>query len=170
MKSIKYLFLITLFLFSGCAYKFNGASIPPDMKTVKVTLFENNAPLVVSNLSNLFTEDLKARIRNQSRLSIVENEADGVFEGRIQNYDIKPIAIQDNANPIAGANRLTITVSVKYTNNTKEFEKQSFEEVFSAYEDFSLAGQSLESQQQSLIKKVNAKLTENIFNRAFSQW
>jgi hypothetical protein len=170
MKQVKFLFILILFLLNGCAYKFNGASIPADMKTVNVKFFENNAPLVVSNLSQTFTEDLKSRIRNQSRLSIVENEADGVFTGNITGYDIKPIAIQDNSNPIAGANRLTITVSVKYTNNTKDFEKQSFEESFSAYEDFSLAGQTLQSQEQQLIKKVNAKLTENIFNRAFAQW
>ena len=170
MKSIQYAALIVVLLFSGCAYKFNGASIPAEMKTVKVTLFENNAPLVVSYLSNTLTEDLKARIRNQTRLSIVENDADGVFTGRITGYDIRPIAIQDNTNPIAGANRLTITVQVKYTNNTKDFEKQSFEESFSAFEDFSLAGQTLQSQELQLIRRVNAKLTENIFNRAFAQW
>lgn len=170
MKHIKFLFIIAFFALNGCAYKFSGASIPPTMKTVNVKFFENNAPLVVSNLSQTFTEDLKSRIRNQSSLSIVENEADGIFEGRITGYDIKPIAIQDNANPIAGANRLTITVEVTYTNNTKDFEKQSFKETFNAYEDFSLAGQTLQSQEQQLIKKVNAKLTENIFNRAFAQW
>ncbi|MDQ8053084.1 MAG: LptE family protein [Pedobacter sp.] len=170
MKPFKFIFPIVLLLLTGCAYKFNGASIPTDMKTVNVKFFENNAPLVVSYLAQSFTEDLKSRIRNQSRLSIIENDADGIFEGRITGYDIKPIAIQDNSNPIAGANRLTITVAVKYTNNTKDFEKQSFEESFSAYEDFSLAGQTLQSQEQQLIKKVNAKLTENIFNRAFAQW
>ena len=45
-----------------------------------------------------------------------------------------------------------------------------FEENFSAFTDFSLAGQSLQSQEQGLIKKVNIQLTENIFNRAFAQW
>lgn len=170
MKLFKLYIPVLFLMLTGCAYKFNGASIPADMKTVNVKFFENNAPLVVSNLSQTFTEDLKARIRNQSRLSIIESDADGVFEGRITGYEIKPIAIQDNTNPIAGANRLTITVAVKYTNNTKDFEKQSFEESFSAYEDFSLAGQTLQSQEQQLIKKVNAKLTDNIFNRAFAQW
>jgi hypothetical protein len=169
MKKLIFSFAILLSLLSGC-YSFKGATIPPDMKTVRVVYFENNAPLVVSNLSQVFTEDLKTRIRNQSRLSIVENGGDGVFEGRITGYDIKPIAIQDNNNPIAGATRLTITVSVKYTNNTKDFEKQSFEETFSQFEDFSVTTQTLQSQEQQLIRKINAKLTENIFNRAFAQW
>lgn len=153
---------------SGCGYKFNGASIPPDMKTINVQFFENNAPLVVPNLSQVFTEDLKERIRTQTPLNIVQSEAQAKFEGRITGYDIKPIAIQDNAKPIAGANRLTITVAVKYTNTLNT--KQSFDETFTAFTDFSLAGQSLQSQEQALIKKVNVQLVENIFNRAFAQW
>lgn len=164
----KLIVILAVIALSGCSYKFNGASIPVDMKTVNIRFFENNAPLVVPNLSQQFTEDLKERVRTQSRLSIIQNDAQAVFEGRITVYEIKPISIQDNTKPIAGANRLTITVSVKYTNNLDA--KQSFEESFSAFTDFSLAGQSLQSQEQGLIKKVNTQLTENIFNRAFAQW
>jgi hypothetical protein len=164
----KLIFILAVMVWSGCSYKFNGASIPVDMKTVTVRFFENNAPLVVPNLSQQFTEDLKERIRTQSRLSITQNDGQAVFEGRITGYDIKPIAIQDNSAPVAGANRLTITVSVKYTNELDP--KQSFDESFSAFVDFTLAGQSLQSQEQSLIKRVNMQLSENIFNRAFAQW
>ena len=163
----KLLIILAVIAITGCGYKFNGASTE-GLKTVNVQFFENNAPLVVPNLSQQFTEALKERIRNQSRLNLVQNEASAAFEGRITGYEIKPIAIQDNTKPVAGANRLTITVSVKYTNNVDE--KASFEEPFSAFVDFSLAGQTLQSQEQRLIKEVNVKLTENIFNRAFAQW
>jgi hypothetical protein len=167
MKKIL-LFLVVVIL-SGC-YSFNGASTD-GIKTVKIPIFENNAPLVVSYLSSRFTESLKERIRNQSKLIIVEGDADVSFEdSRITGYDIKPIAIQDNSNPIAGANRLTITVQVKYTVNSDSKTSKSFNESFSAFEDFSLAGQSLQSQEERLIRLVSAKLTENIFNRAFAQW
>lgn len=164
----KLVFILAVFMLSGC-YSFKGSSTD-GLKTVKVEFFENNAPLVIPNLSQQFTEDLKERIRTQSKLSITQNEADVVFTGRITGYDIRPIAIQDNKAPVAGANRLTITVMVKYTNNTEFKESKSFEQSFTAFEDFSLAGQSLESQQQKLIKLVNVKLTENIFNQAFAQW
>lgn len=163
----KWILLLITTVFWGCGYKFNGASTE-GLKTVNVQFFENNAPLVVPNLSQQFTEDLKERIRTQSKLNITQNEADGLFEGRITGYEIKPIAIQDNTRPVAGANRLTITVAVKYTDNIEA--KRSFEENFTAFTDFSLAGQSLQSQEQALIKKVNIQLTENIFNRAFAQW
>jgi hypothetical protein len=161
--------ILMVIAISGCGYKFNGASTD-GIKSVNIQVFENNAPLVVSYLANQITEDLKERIRTQSKLNLVQGDADVRFEGRITGYEVRPIAIQDNNNPIAGANRLTITVQVKYTNNAEETKSKSFDESFSAFEDFSLAGQSLQSQEQRLIKLINAKLTENIFNRAFAQW
>lgn len=163
------IFALLAILMSGCGYKFNGASTD-GIKTVQVTVFENVAPLVVANLSNELTEAFKDRIRTQSRLSLVQGEADVRFEGQITAYSVAPIAIQDNANPIAGANRLSITVRVKYTNNSASKTSKSFEQSFTAFEDFSLNGQSLQSQEQRLIRLVNAKLTENIFNQAFAQW
>jgi hypothetical protein len=170
MKKIL-LFLVLAATILGCSYKFNGASIPTAMKTINVKFFENNAPLVVPTLAQTFTEDLKERIRTQSRLSIVQNEADAIMEGRITNYEIKPIAFQDNARPTAGANRMTITVEVKYINNLDTGKiKTSFSETFSAFKDFTLQGGTLQSQEQALIKQVNQQLTENIFNRAFAQW
>ena len=42
-------------LLSGCGiYSFTGGSISAGMKTVSVSLFENNAPLVVPSLSQNF--------------------------------------------------------------------------------------------------------------------
>ncbi|TDQ09258.1 LptE family protein [Pedobacter metabolipauper] len=159
--------LMVLFVFSGCKIGLNGASIPADMKTVNVTAFENNAPLVVASLSSEFTESLKTRIRNQTRLSLTTNEAHGVFSGNITGYEITPEAIQDNNQPTAGANRLTIRINVKYINNLNP--KQSFEESFERYKVFKLTG-SLQAQEPGLIKDVTAQLTEDIFNRAFAQW
>ncbi|WP_129715269.1 LptE family protein [Pedobacter sp. SYP-B3415] len=160
------LLLLTLFCFAGCKITFNGASIPPEMKSINVRFFENNAPLVVADLAQSFTEELKSRIRNQTRLAITQGEADAVFEGRITGYSIAPTAIGDNKQPTAGANRLSITVSVKYTNNLNE--KLSFEESFTRFKDFPQSG--LATAPPQLNVDVNRMLTEDIFNRAFAQW
>lgn len=167
----KIFFVLAAFLaFAGCSYKFNGASIPPTMKTLNVRFFENNAPLVVPTLAQTFTEALKERIRTQSRLSITQNEADATMEGRITGYSITPIAFGDNTQPTAGGNRLTITVQVKYTNNLDTGKvKTSFDESFTAFQDFTVSG-NLQAQELVVIREVNMKLTENIFNRAFAQW
>lgn len=153
---------------SSCAYSFGGASIPAEMKTATVRVFENTAPLVVPTLSNQFTEAVKTRIRNQSRLNITTADGQAIFEGRITGYEIKPVALQSSSTPTAGANRLTITVSVKYTNvlNTKA----SFEQSFSRYYDFPLNGAPVQSLLPQAIENINKQLTEDIFNRAFAQW
>ncbi len=167
----KIIFFLSVVILSSCSYRFNGASIPAELKTVEIPVFENTAALVDPTLSNRLTEDFMTRIRTQSKINVSKNDPQAKFEGKITEYDIKPISIQDNAKPIAGANRLTITVMVKYTVNIKGKEKEGFpEQAFTAFTDFSLAGQSLASQQQALNKKVIDQLTENIFNRAFAQW
>ena len=169
----KYSLITTVFFviitLSGC-YSFKGSTIPTEMKTISIPFFENTASLVDAQLANDLTEAFKDRIRTQSKLSITQNEAQGKFEGKITDYDIKPISIQDNKNPVAGATRLTITVMVTYSNKVKGKESQGFSQSFSAFTDFSSAGQNFAAQQKSLNKKVIDQLTENIFNRAFSQW
>jgi hypothetical protein len=168
MKRITFLLLVIMIAFNSCSIKLNGESIPPEMKTISVQFFENNAQLVVPYLSQQFTEDLKSRIRSQTRLSLKQNDADANIEGRITNYDISPVSLTDNTRLTAGSNRLTITVSAKYTNNLNP--KQSFEESFTRYKEFALNGQSLQNLEPQLIKDINVMLTEDIFNRAFAQW
>jgi hypothetical protein len=160
-------------LLSSC-YTLKNVSIPGDMKTLDVQFFENNAPLVVANLSQNFTEGLKTRIRNQSRLSISRNaEADATLSGSIIGYTIAPVSIQAVANnvaPIADANRLTITVRVKFVYNTAKTpadKKLNFEETFTNYQDYK---GDISPQEQNLIKTITDKITEDIFNKAFSNW
>ena len=164
-----YAYLISFLLLGtiSCGiYSFSGASIPAEMKTVSIDFFENSAPIVVPYLSQEFTEALKDRIRNQTRLSMVRTEADASFEGRITDYSINPTAVQgDNR---AGLSRLTITIQVKYTNILNE--KLSFEQSFSRYKDFSTVTGPIQAQEPQLIKDINAMLTEDIFNRAFANW
>ncbi len=163
-------FICLLLVFPSCTYKLslNGSSIPVNVKTIRVEFFENNAALVVNNLSTLFTEALKDRIRNTSRLGVVTGEADVVMSGTITDYNISPVSINATANnvaPIAGASQLTITVSVKYVNNLDK--KDNFESSFSKALPFT---GDINSQEQTLIAAINKQLTEDIFNKAFANW
>ena len=151
----------------GVTYSFTGGSIPEGMKTVNVRFFENNAPIVYPTHSQLFTEALKERIRSQSSLSQVDNDGDATFEGRITGYSITPAAVEAGTNR-AALNRLTITVNVKYTNNIEP--EDSFEQSFSRFMDFSSATNSIQGQEETLIREINEMLTEDIFNRAFANW
>jgi hypothetical protein len=162
--TVSFLVLFT----QSCTIKLNGASIPPELKTINIAYFENNAPLVVGYLSQQFTEALKDRIRSTTRLSIIQGEGDASMSGTITGYSIEPVSIQatnTNVPPIAGANRLTITVNVIYTN--KADKKLNFTQSFPAFADFT---GDISAQEQKLITTINKQLTEDIFNRAFANW
>ncbi|NEU08783.1 LptE family protein [Flavihumibacter sp. R14] len=166
LKATLFLLMLPILLHVSCGYKLSGASIPVEMKTVSVQFFENNSTLVVPYLSQNFTEALKNRIRNQSRLSIIRSEGDGNFEGRITDYSIRPVAVQGDDR--AGLSRLSITVNVKYTNVLKP--EQSYEQSFTRFHDLDLARAPLQAQEADLIPRINEQLTEDIFNRAFANW
>jgi hypothetical protein len=174
MKRVRSLLIVLagfVLVCPSCTYKLSltGASIPANLKTIRVDFFENNAALVVNTLSQQFTEALKDRIRNTTRLSIVRsNEADAVMSGSITDYNISPVSINATANnvaPIAGASRLTITVNVKYVSEVDK--KDSFEQSFTKSENFT---GDIASHEQALIADINKQLTEDIFNKAFANW
>jgi hypothetical protein len=169
-KLLSLIIVMSAMVYSSCSIRLDASSIPPDMKTINVEFFENNAPLVVNNLSQSFTEALKERIRSQSRLSIVRGEGDAVMQGAITGFSYAPVSVQatnNNTAPLATATRLTITVSVKYTNNKDKKLSPDFEQSFSRYTDFT---GDINSQEQNLIRIINQQLTEDIFNKAFSNW
>lgn len=156
-------------LFTACKITLSGASTQ-GLKTIYVGFFENEAPLVVPNLSQDFTEQLKARIRSTTNLSIVQTQqADAVLTGSITGYSIAPVSIQANANsntpPIASASALTITVQVKYVNNVDK--RNSYEQSFS--EPMNFTG-DIAAAQNNLITQIDKQLTEDIFNKAFANW
>lgn len=167
-KFVLLLIVPLLFLSQSCGvYSLSGGSVG-NLKTVNVLYFENVAPLVINNLSQTFTQALQDRIRTQTRLSTVRGEADATLEGRITNYSIAPTVLPANTTttaPIVNTNRLTITVSVKYTNSLDP--KLSFEQPFSRYKDYQ---GDIGTQEQTLIAAIIPQLTEDIFNRAFANW
>ncbi|WP_345950544.1 MULTISPECIES: LptE family protein [unclassified Mucilaginibacter] len=169
-KLLCFAILMIGMIYSSCSVTLNGASIPRDMQTINIVFFENTAPLVVSNMSQSFTEALKERIRSQSRLSIVRGDADAIMEGAITGFSYAPVSVQatdNNTAPRATATRLTITVNVKYTNNKDKKLSPDFEQSFSRYTDFT---GDINSQEQNLIRIINQQLTEDIFNKAFANW
>ena len=121
--------------------------------------------MVVPNLSQSFTESLKDRIRTQTSLSFLRVDGDANFEGRITDYSIQPVAIQGDQ---AGLTRLSITVSVKYTNKIEA--DKSYEQSFTRFIDFSTQSSTFAAQEQTLIKNINQQLTEDIYNKAFANW
>lgn len=159
------LFIIGLTTSCKINYSFTGASIPEDVKTVSINRFPNYAPLENVTLSQSFTEALKDIFLSQTNLTLVNKNGDLHFEGSIIDYKVTSIAIQGNET--AALNRLTITVKVQFI-NTKD-ETQNFETSFSRFTDYD-SSKNLSSIEDGLIKDINNQLTQDIFNKAVSNW
>ena len=166
MKQLVVILLFVLFTISSCKinYTFTGASISPEIKTVSIQFFPNQAPLVQPQLSNEFTETLKDKFVRQTSLELVNGIGDLNFEGVITGYDTKPVAIQQET---AAENRLTITIKVKYTNVLEP--EQNFETSFSAYEDYP-SSQNLVSVEEDLMATIIEKIVEDVFNKSVANW
>jgi carbon monoxide dehydrogenase subunit G len=168
-KSKYYLLILccaSMFL-TACrvSYSLNGASIPPEAKTVSVTFFQNYASLAPPTISQSFTEALRNRLSSQSRMSLVTKEGDLAFEGSITGYATTPVNIQSN--DVASETRLSITVNVKYTCTFDE--KKNFEQSFTQFANYK-SDLNLASVESRLIQEINDKLTQDIFNKAFNNW
>jgi len=167
-KAIICFFVLFSLLSNRCtvSYKFTGASISPDVKTVSIEYFQNLAPIVQPTLSQNFTEALKDMFQRQTSLQLVNNQTgDLSFEGKITDYNSVPQAIQGNEQ--VTSNRLTITVQVKFTNLKDP--KQDFEQSFSQYADYPTES-NLSSVEQTLNQEIVKKLVEDIFNKSVSNW
>jgi hypothetical protein len=159
--------MLMLITASSCrmSYSFTGASISPNVKTVSIANFPNNASLVVPTLSRTVTEALRDYFTSQTNLVLVDRNGDLNLDGSITQYVIIPVAIQGNET--AAQNRLTIGVSVKFTNKTDT--KQNWETSFSRYLDYS-STLNLSTVQEGLINEITDQLVQDIFNKAVVNW
>ncbi len=147
------------------SFSFTGASISPEVQTVSVDFFPSYAPLAPPIASQTFTESMKDIFLQQTNLTLVKEDGDLQFTGSIVGYNSAPVAIQGNQT--AALTRVTMTVKVKFV-NTKD-EKQNFETNFSRFEDFETR-QTLSAVEADLLQSINSQLTQDIFNKAVTNW
>src|SRR5690554_545459 len=168
-KIVSLMVLISIsIVLQGCgAYSFTGADINySTTRTVQVSYFQNNAPIVEPGIARDFTQMLQDLILNQTSLSLVNNNGDLVYEGEITQYYIAPITA--TADSRAAQNRLTIAVNVRFY-NTKEPLKD-FEQSFSFYHDYSGQMQLTGAALTAALEIIFDRLTQDIFNKSLANW
>jgi len=158
--------ILSLVLLKACTlgYSFSGASLSPDVKTVSISYFDNRASLVNPILSQSFTEALKDKFTSEAGLNLIEEYGDLDFSGTISNYRLSPVSIQKDE---AAMMRLTITVRVKFVNNTDP--SQDFSQAFSDFEDYQV-DEDFSSVEDDLNRIIIEKLMEKIFMKSAANW
>ncbi len=160
--------LLMMCAISSCriSYTLNGASIDYNVyKTISISDFPIRAALVYPPLQQTFENELLDYVARNTRLKIVENNADIEIEGEITGYQLSPQAVTENA--WASETRLTITVRVKYIDNKED--GKSKDQSFSAYRNFP-ASEMLTDVQDELCQQISKELVDLIFNATLGDW
>ncbi len=147
------------------SYKFTGASIPIEAKTISIAYFPNQAPLVNPLLSQTFSEGLRDFFGRQVKLDMIERGGDLSFEGEITGYDLKPVSLQSDAT--SAMTRLTISVNVRFVNRFDA--EQDFEKTFSQFVEFD-DEVNFASVEQTLVEEINELIYDQIFNSSVANW
>ena len=159
---------LCLLIATACSisYKFNGASIDyTKVKTIMISDFTNQASYVNPTLAPEFTEELKDIYIRQTRLEQVTSNGDLALEGEVTGYDFTPMAVKEDA--LASQTRLTITVRVRYMNNTNPDE--DFEQSFSAYREFD-SNLMLQQVESSLCAEIIEEIVDQVYNATVANW
>jgi len=151
--------------FTSCnIYKFNEATIPDSIKTVKLNLIENRAQYINPQISPRLTDKLRLKIVGQTRLSQTNNDnPDWEISGTITQYAFSTSAISGQQ---VATNRLTVALHI-ILNNRKADEVKEYD----VSRSFEFKGnQSFQQAETSLLDEMTRTLTDEIFNKLFSNW
>jgi len=164
-------FIIAPMLGMKGGYSFTGASIPAAATTFSVAYMPNNTS-EFPTLSAALTEGLRDRFVRQTRLSQVQEGGDLAFEGEIVSALEAPTAIgAAGDNQVEGAvrNRMTITVTVLFTNVIDPALSFENRRSFTAYTDYDVDFR-MNGGDNALVTDLVEKLVDEIFNAAVAQW
>jgi hypothetical protein len=150
---------------SSCRiYKFNEATVPDSIRTVKVNFIENRARYINPQLSPSLTDKLRQKITGQTRLTQTNGDnADWEISGQVVDYSFTTSAI---SNQQVVNNRLTVAVHI--TLFDRRAEKTQEHDVSRSFEF--KGNQSFQQAENALGDEMIRTLTDEIFNKLFSNW
>jgi len=154
-----------LFHTSCGVYSFRDVSIPDTLKTYRLNFIENRASYVNPQLSPSLTEGVRRKINNQTRLrQTTSDEAHLDISGEIREYSVTTSGISDKQSV---SNRLTVGVHFVVRHSLSNEPPKEFD-VSRAFE-FS-AQKSQQTAEAELLAEMVSSLSDDIFNRLFSNW
>ena len=148
------------------SYKFNGASIDySKTKTIEIADFPIRSSYVWGPMGPMFNNKLKDEFANNTRLIQVKRNGDLKIEGEITQYSQRNKSVSSDGH--SAQTELSITVNVRFTNNTNHDE--DFEKQFSATASYETT-QSLVSVQEELVTQMIEDIVDQIFNATVANW
>lgn len=159
--------LIWIWLLSGCAYySFTGASIPTHLTTIAIPLAEDNTTSPLTVLDEAFTELLIDRFVRQTRLRLVEDEAEAdlLLTVQINRYSNAPTSVTGQER--AQFNRVSLSVTARYYNRIDD---EALERTLSSFDDYDPVAGGLEAEETAALNALE-NIADDLFTAATSNW
>lgn len=149
---------------SSCGvYSFKDVSIPSNIKTISIGFFQNKARYVNPLVASKVTAAFQLKVNNQTKLTRVEDNGDWQVNGYISKYDVTTSGISGTQ---ASQNRLTVGAHMVLFDKTTGTKKE-----FDVTRDFDFsASLSLQTAETSLMSDIVSNLSDEMFNKVFSNW
>lgn len=159
-------FCFSLLGLTSCGiYSFKDVSIPAEVKTIRIGIIENRASYVNPQLAPNLTDRLKQKINNQTRLT--QTNADNAHydvQAFVSRYDVLTSGV---SNQQSVTNRISVTVHITLRDQLNNKEPQEFDVTRNFEFSANISQQTAEAQ---LLDEMVRNLTDDIFNRLFSNW
>jgi hypothetical protein len=158
--------VMIIFNYASCKYSFKDSSpLPPEVKTFRVNQFTNQASYADAQLAPSLTEAVKQKVLSNTRLRQTNgDDAHYDISGYVSDYSVSTSGISGAS---ASQNRLTVSFHIVFKNTLDD--KKSFEADVTSNFDFS-ANQSLTDAAATLTPQILKNLTDQIYNKIFSDW
>ena len=173
-KKIAGIFLagVSMVVMVSCAvsYSFTGAGSLDysKYKTISIADFPIKSDYVYAPLGTRFNEELKDIFIRQTRLKLVNANADLEIEGEITGYNQYNEAVA--ADGYASKTKLTITINVRFTDNINHNNDfQGNGQQFSAFRTYD-SNLLLTAVQDELIAQMVKEITDQIFMATVANW
>ena len=172
----KILSVVLLLGFSSCIgynITMSGLNISPEIKTISIELFQNQATLGPANMHIQFTEDLRDFFQSNTPLRLVNQGGDLSISGYIKSFQTRPVAptisnTDNGLQQVAQQQQLTITISINYFNKLNE--EASFEnKSLNGLADYD-ANQNLTDVQDELMDEIFEQIRVQVFNITVASW
>jgi hypothetical protein len=163
---------VSLTLSSCKIYSFKDVSIPAAVKSIHIGYIENRARLINPQLAPQLNDKLRQKINQQaSKLTQKEtSDADYEVNGSITDYNYTTSGISQQS---ASSNRLNVTVHIIFKNHLdptgKTVAPADFEADVTRNFDFA-ATLSIQDADAQLLPTIVSNLSDEIFNKLFSNW
>jgi hypothetical protein len=148
---------------SGC-YSFTGSSVPAHIKSIAVTLFDDQSGFGEAGVREKFSRKLVELFTNDNNLEIGDKtNADSILEGAITAIRDEPAVI--TAGERTTSRRITITVHATYTD--MKLRKKVWERDFSQMGEYTVGAASART---TAVDIAINKVSEDILIETVSGW